>query len=64
MNITESIVLQRGKALLSGDYDSYHAQTSRRIHALRRRLGEATPRARKFTSKERITAENIAKNAE
>jgi len=64
MNITESIVSERDRALLSGDYNSYHAQTSRRIHAIRKRLGEATPRGRKFAPKEKITAENVAKNVE
>lgn len=64
MNITESVVSQREKALLTGDYSSYHAQASRRIHAIRKRLGEATPRGRKFTPKGTVTAEHVAKNAE
>jgi hypothetical protein len=64
MNITESLVLQRDRSLLTGDYKTYHAQTSRRIHALRKRLGVATPRGRKFTPKEAVTAEDVAKNVE
>ena len=64
MNITESIATQRNKALLSGDYDTYHAQTTRRIHALRKRLGVATPRGRKFTPKGPVTAEDVRKNVE
>jgi signal recognition particle subunit SRP68 len=64
MNITESIATQRDRALLAGDYNTYHAQTTRRIHALRKRLGVATPRGRKFTPKEAVTAEDVAKNVE
>lgn len=64
MNITENIVSQRDKALLTGDYNNYHAQNSRRIHTIRKRLGVSTPRGRKYTSKEAVTAENVAKNVE
>jgi signal recognition particle subunit SRP68 len=63
MNITESLVLQRDRSLLTGDYKTYHVRTSRRIHTLRKRLGVATPRGRKFTPKA-ITAEDVAKNVE
>jgi hypothetical protein len=63
MNITESLALQRDRSLLTGDYKTYHAQTSRRIHTLRKRLGVATPRGRKFTPKA-VTAEDVAKNVE
>jgi signal recognition particle subunit SRP68 len=64
MNITESLTLQRDRSLLTGDYKTYHAQTSRRIHTLRKRLGVATPRGRKFTPKQAVTAEDVAKNVE
>ena len=64
MNITESIAAQRDRSLLSGDYNTYHKQTTRRIHALRKRLGVATPRGRKFAPKEAVTAEDVAKNVE
>jgi len=63
MNITESLALQRDRSLLTGDYKTYHAQTSRRIHTLRKRLGVATPRGRKFTPKA-VTAEDVGKNVE
>lgn len=64
MNITESIAAQRDRSLLTGDYSTYHAQTTRRIYTLRKRLGVATPRGRKFTPKEAVTAEDVAKNVE
>jgi signal recognition particle subunit SRP68 len=64
MNITESVLTQRNRALVSGDYNSYHEQTARRIHAIRKRLGVTTRRGQKFVSKERITAADIAKNSE
>lgn len=63
MDITGSIVSERDRALLGGDYDTYHAQATRKIHNLRRRLGAAN-RGRKYTPKSPVTAENVAKNAE
>ncbi|RMZ90819.1 hypothetical protein DV736_g1950, partial [Chaetothyriales sp. CBS 134916] len=64
MNITRSIVSERDRALLSGDYAVYHAQATRRIHKLRRQLGNATPKGRKYVPKTAVTAENVASNAE
>jgi signal recognition particle subunit SRP68 len=64
MNITASFASERDRALLGGDYNAYHAQATRKIHNLRRRLGTATPRGRKYTPKATVTAENVAKNAE
>ena len=63
MNITSSIVSERDRALLGGDYDTYHSQASRKIHNLRRRLGTAN-RGRKYTPKAPVTAASVAKNAE
>ncbi len=63
MNITNSFASERDRALLSGDYNAYHAQATRKIHSLRKRLG-ATTRGRKYTPKAHVTAENVAKNAE
>ncbi|RMZ76181.1 hypothetical protein DV737_g4944, partial [Chaetothyriales sp. CBS 132003] len=64
MNITRSIVSERDRALLSGDYAVYHAQATRRIHKLRKRLGNATPRGKKYVPKTPVTAENVASNGE
>ena len=63
MNITASVASERDRALLGGDYNAYHAQATRRIQNLRRRLGAAT-RGRKYTPKAAVTAEKVAKNAE
>lgn len=63
MDITHSVVSERGRALLGGDYDAYHSQATRKIHHLRRRLGTAN-RGRKYTPKSPVTAENVAKNPE
>ncbi|KAJ9614574.1 signal recognition particle subunit srp68 [Cladophialophora chaetospira] len=63
MNITTSVASERNRALLGGDYNAYHAQATRKIQNLRRRLGAATP-GRKYTPKAKVTAENAAKNAE
>src|SRR5271154_4856241 len=60
MDITRSVVSERDRALLGGDYKAYHAQATRRIHAIRKRLGIATPRARKYIPKAPVTAENIS----
>jgi len=64
MDITRSVVSERDRALLGGDYRAYHAQATRRIHAIRKRLGIATPRARKYTPKAPVTAENVSQSAE
>lgn len=64
MDITGSVLAQRHRALVGGDYNIYHAQTARRIHAIRKRLGVTTRRGQKFTTKERVTAADIAKNSE
>ena len=64
MDITRSISSERDRALLNGDYNAYHAQTSRRIHSLRRRLGTATPKGRKYIPKAAVTAESVAQNTE
>ncbi|KEF55236.1 uncharacterized protein A1O9_08890 [Exophiala aquamarina CBS 119918] len=63
MNITHSIVSERDRALLAGDYSSYHSQATRRIHSLRRRLG-ASNRGRKYNPKGPVTPENVVRNAE
>lgn len=64
MNITQSIVSERERALIGGDYAAYHAQATRRIHGLRKRLGAATPRGRKYTPKAPVTTTNVLENAQ
>ena len=64
MDITRSVVSERERALLSGDHHAYHAQTSRRIHTLRKRLKVTTTKGRKYSPKDPVTAENVATNVE
>jgi signal recognition particle subunit SRP68 len=64
MDITKFIVSRRNDALLVGDYGLYRRQLSRRILTLRRRLGRATPKGRKYAAKAPITAEELASNPE
>lgn len=59
MEITNLFFSRREEALLSGDYNSYRAQTSRRIHTVRKKLGHTTPKGRKYATKAPITAENV-----
>ncbi|KAK5086592.1 signal recognition particle subunit srp68 [Lithohypha guttulata] len=64
MNITQSIISGRDRALIGGDYSNYHTQSTRRIHTIRKRLGVTTPKGRKYTPKGPITPQDVAKNAE
>lgn len=64
MDITHSVLSERDRALLGGDYETYHAQATRKLHALRRRLGAATLKGRKYSPKSEVTAENVAQNSE
>ena len=64
MEITRTLVADRDRALLGGDYASYHKQTTRTVQNLRRRLGVATPKGRKYTAKATITAGNVAAKPE
>ncbi|OAX85086.1 hypothetical protein ACJ72_00529 [Emergomyces africanus] len=63
MDITTFIVSRREAALLTGDYNSYRAQLSRRLHTIRKKLGQTTPRGKKYSPKKlTITAESVAKD--
>jgi len=62
MDITQYIASRR-EALLIGDYNTYRAQLSRQLLALRKRLGRATPKREKFAKKQ-VTAEDIGSNHE
>lgn len=64
MNITSYVVSERESALVLRDYNAYRAQATRRIHSLRKRLGQATPKGRKYSPKSPITAEDIEHNNE
>lgn len=64
MDITKFIKEQREKALLAGDYGSYRKQLSRRLLVVRKKLKYTSPKGRKYTPKDPVTAEDIASDHE
>ncbi|KAF7509440.1 hypothetical protein GJ744_008003 [Endocarpon pusillum] len=64
MNITSYVTSERESALLVGDYNVYRAQATRRIHSLRKRLGQTTPKGRKYIPKAPVTADDIQRDHE
>lgn len=64
MDITTYIVQGREKALLYGDYSTYHSQLSKRLLGSRRKLAIVTKNRGKFQKKDEVTAENIAEDQE
>ncbi|PYI00150.1 hypothetical protein BO71DRAFT_393768 [Aspergillus ellipticus CBS 707.79] len=64
MEITDFIFSQREDILLAGNYNAYRTHTTRKLHKLRQRLGQATPKGRKYTAKRPVTAEDVKNNAQ
>lgn len=64
MDITSFIIQGRDKALLYGDYSTYHGQLSKRLLNSRRKLGTVTKNRGKFRKAEPATAEDIKTNNE
>jgi signal recognition particle subunit SRP68 len=62
MDLTSYVASERDAALLVGDYKTYRAQATRRIHSLRKRLGQVTPKGRKYATKSPITAADIGRD--
>ncbi|KAI9375709.1 hypothetical protein BJX61DRAFT_94245 [Aspergillus egyptiacus] len=62
MDITDYFFARREEVLLAGDYNAYRAHTTRKLHKLHKKLGQATPKGRKYTAKPPITAEDVGKN--
>lgn len=62
MEITDYIFKEREEVLLAGDYNAYRAHATRKLHKLRTKLGQATPKGRKYTPKPAVTAENVGSN--
>ncbi|KAI9873315.1 MAG: hypothetical protein M1830_000552 [Pleopsidium flavum] len=60
MDITNFIASHRNDALLLGDYNAYRAQLSRRLLTLRRKLGRASPKGRKYAPQIAVTAQDVA----
>lgn len=64
MDITSFVVQGRDKALLYGDYSTYHASLSKRLLNSRRKLGIASKNRGKFNAKREISADDITKDRE
>ncbi|KAM0249381.1 hypothetical protein ACHAQJ_009056 [Trichoderma viride] len=64
MDITSFIIQGRDKALLYGDYSTYHGQLSKRLLNSRRKLGTVTKNRGKFRKAEQVTAEDVQTNNE
>lgn len=64
MDITDFVVQGRDKALLYGDYSTYHSQLAKRLLNSRKKLGIATKNRGKFTKKNSVTAEEIGEKRE
>jgi signal recognition particle subunit SRP68 len=64
MDITKFVADFRERAFLLGDYSTYHAQLSRRLRIVNKKLGRATPKNAKYAAKAPLTAEEIGKNIE
>lgn len=64
MDITSFIVDGRDKALLYGDYSTYHAALSKRLLNSRKKIGIVTRNRGKYAKKDQVTAENVAENHE
>lgn len=62
MDITDFIFSQREDVLLVGDYNAYRAHATRKLHKLRKKLGQTTPKGRKYTPKAPVTAGDIGGN--
>ncbi|KAL4887919.1 hypothetical protein BDV59DRAFT_156923 [Aspergillus ambiguus] len=62
MEITDYVFKQREDVLLTGDYNAYRAHLTRKLHKLRKKLGQTTPKGRKYTAKPPISAENVSNN--
>lgn len=62
MEITDFIFKEREEVLLAGDYNAYRAHTTRKLHKLRKKLGQTTPKGRKYTAKAPVSAEDVSNN--
>lgn len=62
MEITNVVVKHREDALLVGDYHTYQTQLSRKLHSLRKKLGQTNHNGKNYHSKAAVTAEDVAKD--
>lgn len=64
MDITSFVVQGRDKALLYGDFSTYHGQLAKRLLNARKKLGIVTKNRGKFRKPEQVTAQDIQANIE
>ncbi|KAL4929478.1 signal recognition particle subunit SRP68 [Aspergillus undulatus] len=62
MDITEYIFARREEVLIAGDYNAYRAHTTRKLHNIRKKLGQTTPKGRKYAAKPPISAQDVGRN--
>ncbi|KAI9171187.1 LOW QUALITY PROTEIN: Signal recognition particle subunit SRP68 [Paramyrothecium foliicola] len=64
MDITKTVVQGRDKALLYGDYSTYHSQLTKRLANSRKKLAISTKNRGKFQKRDAATAEDVGSNHE
>ena len=64
MDITSFVVQGRDKALLYGDYSTYHSQLTKRLANSRKKLAISTRNRGKFQKGAQVTSENVGTNQE
>ncbi|KAI5287260.1 hypothetical protein KEM54_006119 [Ascosphaera aggregata] len=62
MEITNIVVEHREDALLVGDYHTYQARLTRKLHSLRKKLGQTSHNGKKYHSKAVVTADDVVKD--
>lgn len=62
MEVTDYIFKEREEVLLAGDYNAYRAHATRKLHKLRKKLGQTTAKGRKYAAKPPVTGENVGEN--
>ncbi|KAJ5084676.1 Signal recognition particle subunit SRP68 [Penicillium alfredii] len=62
MEVTDFIFKEREEVLLAGDYNAYWTHTARKLHKLRKKLGQTTAKGRKYTAKPAVSTENVGDN--
>ncbi|KAK0672593.1 hypothetical protein QBC41DRAFT_19998 [Cercophora samala] len=62
MDITKFVVSHREKALLYGDYSTYHSQLSKKLLNCRKKLNIATKKRGTFHPRNQVTAEQVAED--
>lgn len=62
MEVTDYVFKEREEVLFAGDYNSYRAHATRKLHKLRKKLGQTTAKGRKYTAKPQVTPEDVGEN--